>query len=161
MVPLYARNTLIETNGTSPGGDQNYNVMATDRRYSHYVGRPLNRFEPDEKKLKMEDKAFAGINEEILRDSLSNPSEQMKGMQSILTKNLKLDDKPLGPSKRELRELAEKERQEQLRKTHRMERRLIHEEMEKAKGLPLTNSLVRLAFKDPLPSLKDLSYLDD
>lgn len=160
MVPLYARNTLIEKNGTSAGGDQNYDVMATDRRYSHYVGRPLNRFEPAEQGLKMAD-SFGAINEEILRDSLSNPSQQLKSMQSILAKNLKLDDKPRGPSKRELRELEEKEKAEQLKKTHRAERRLIHEEMEKAKGLPLTKSLVRLAFKDPMPSLKELSYLDD
>lgn len=40
------RNTLLETNGTGPGGDQTQAVMALDRRYSHYLGRPLNRFEP-------------------------------------------------------------------------------------------------------------------
>ena len=31
----------------TPGGDQNYEAMAKDRRYTHYLGRPLNRFEPD------------------------------------------------------------------------------------------------------------------
>lgn len=46
LLPLYVRNTLIEPNGTSTGGDQTQEVMALDRRYSHYVGRPLNRFEP-------------------------------------------------------------------------------------------------------------------
>eukprot|EP01038_Epipyxis_sp_PR26KG_P004935 gene4935-6903_t len=46
LLPLYIRNTLIETNGTSANGDQNYDVMSTDRRYNHYVGRVLNRFEP-------------------------------------------------------------------------------------------------------------------
>ncbi len=47
MLPLYQRNTLMEMNGVSSGGDQNYLVMAADRRYSHYVGRALNRFDPE------------------------------------------------------------------------------------------------------------------
>lgn len=47
MLPLYVRNTLLEKNGTTPGGDQPFEVMAADRRYSHYIGRPLNRFEPN------------------------------------------------------------------------------------------------------------------
>lgn len=33
--------------GVTPGGDQNYEAMAKDRRYTHYLGRPLNRFEAD------------------------------------------------------------------------------------------------------------------
>jgi hypothetical protein len=37
--------------GVTPGGDQNYEVMAKDRRYTHYLGRPLNRFEADKKQL--------------------------------------------------------------------------------------------------------------
>lgn len=47
MLPLYVRNTLVEINGSTAGGDQVQEVMALDRRYSHYIGRPLNRFEPD------------------------------------------------------------------------------------------------------------------
>ena len=48
MIPLYVRNTLMEKNGTTPGGDQAYmEAMSADRRYTHYMGRPLNRFEPD------------------------------------------------------------------------------------------------------------------
>ena len=39
MRPLFVRNSLIEKNGTTPGGDQNLPVMALDRRYSHYMGR--------------------------------------------------------------------------------------------------------------------------
>jgi len=46
LLPLYVRNTVLEHNGTSAGGDQTQEVMAMDRRYSHYLGRPLNRFEP-------------------------------------------------------------------------------------------------------------------
>lgn len=162
MLPLYVRNTLIEKNGTTPGGDQAYDVMSTDRRYSHYVGRPLNRFEPDETKLKMDD-GFAGINEEILRSSLSNPARQMKLMTSALAKSLQTKAPP-GPrplTKKELQQQAEQEKLELAKKEHRQERRLIHEEMEKAKGLPLTKSLVRMAFRDPLPSLASLAFLDD
>lgn len=43
LLPLYVRNTLLEKNGTSSGGDQTQDVMAMDRRYSHTLGRPLNR----------------------------------------------------------------------------------------------------------------------
>lgn len=144
-----------------PRGDQNYLVMATDRRYSHYVGRPLNRFEPDKAKLKMTDQ-FAPINEEILKDSLSNPRRQMKLMASALAKTVKpKSEAPRGPTKKELQEQAEKAKKDEALRQHRHERRLIHDEMEKAKGLPLSKSLVRMAFKDPLPSLASLAYLDD
>ena len=51
LLPLYVRNTLIEKNGTTPGGDQTQEIMALDRRYSHYMGRPLNRFEPSKSTL--------------------------------------------------------------------------------------------------------------
>jgi hypothetical protein len=45
LLPLYVRNTLIEVNGTSANGDQSQEVLSKDRRYSHYHGRPLVRFE--------------------------------------------------------------------------------------------------------------------
>ena len=134
-------------------------MMATDRRYSHYVGRPLNRFEPEETTLKMNNSAFHTI-----KDSLSNPNRQLKLMQSILNKNISNNNEQL-KNKKIQEKLIEKERI-QLEKTeklreYRQERRLIHEEMEKVKGLPITKSLVRMAFKDPLPGLENLAYLDD
>ena len=48
MLPLYVRSTLLEKNGTKIGGDgdQPVEIMNMDRRYSHYIGRSLNRFEP-------------------------------------------------------------------------------------------------------------------
>jgi hypothetical protein len=46
MLPLYVRNTLREANGTTAAGDQTQDVMDKDKRYTHYMGRPLNRFEP-------------------------------------------------------------------------------------------------------------------
>jgi hypothetical protein len=45
LVPLYVRNTLVESNGCTPGGDQTQKIMALDSRYTHTFGRPLNRFE--------------------------------------------------------------------------------------------------------------------
>jgi hypothetical protein len=63
LLPLYVRNTVLEHNGTSAGGDQTQEVMALDRRYSHYIGRPLNRFEPgkdlvDSKQFQKSSKGF-------------------------------------------------------------------------------------------------------
>jgi hypothetical protein len=43
MVPLFVRQTLVESNGTSAGGDQTQAQMARDRRYTGTMGRPLNR----------------------------------------------------------------------------------------------------------------------
>ena len=45
-VPLYVRSTLMEPNGTSPGGDQMYETLAKDRRYSPHIGRSLAALEP-------------------------------------------------------------------------------------------------------------------
>jgi hypothetical protein len=58
MQPLYVRNTMQEHNGCTPGGDQPPEVMALDRRYTHMMGRPLNRFEAG-KKLANEPKTNA------------------------------------------------------------------------------------------------------
>jgi hypothetical protein len=43
-VPLYVRTTLVETEGTSKNGDPTQDELALDRRYSHYLGRPMIRF---------------------------------------------------------------------------------------------------------------------
>jgi len=53
MLPLYVRSTLLEKNGTKIGGDgdQPVEIMNMDRRYSHYIGRSLNRFEPGKRYL--------------------------------------------------------------------------------------------------------------
>jgi hypothetical protein len=59
-----------------------------------------------------------------------------------------------GPSKRELAAAAESAAKEERLRVHRAQRRLIHVEMEQVRGLPLSRSLVRLAFKDPLPGLE-------
>jgi hypothetical protein len=265
MLPLYVRNTLIETNGTTPGGDQSYDMMATDRRYSHYIGRALNRFEPDAGAATVDKngRSVASVGAASVGSlgrggtgSVSSPAGRKNAgsatsstgapllqlppahpksaaaanvLSSFKTKNgpmanvtpatattafkpspglqLKKLDIP-GPAakgnaakspalvvssadavattaaaraaaaastsaaplpfsivtKQQLRERAEAERLEQLaaeKRRHRLERRIIHEEMEKAKGLPLSKSLVRMAFNDPLPGLESLAFLDD
>ena len=38
MLPLYVRNTLIESNGTSAEGDQTQDILQKDRRYNHTYG---------------------------------------------------------------------------------------------------------------------------
>ncbi len=48
MLPLYVRNTLIEKNGTSVGGDQTQDVLNKDRRYNHTYGRAVAVFEKTE-----------------------------------------------------------------------------------------------------------------
>jgi hypothetical protein len=273
MLPLYVRNTLIETNGTTPGGDQSYDMMATDRRYSHYIGRALNRFEPDAGAATVDKNgrsvvsvgaasvgsldrggtgsvsspagrknagsATSSTGAPLLQLPLAHPKSAAAAnvLSSFKTKNgpaangspaaattafqplpglqLKKLDIP-GPAakgkaakspslvasstdaaaaaaaaaaptgaaaraaaacstsaaplpfsivtKQQLRERAEAVRLEQLaaeKRRHRLERRIIHEEMEKAKGLPLSKSLVRMAFNDPLPGLESLAFLDD
>lgn len=56
LVPLYVRNTLLEKNGTTPGGDQTQAIMSQDARYTHTFGRPLNRFEPPEMNAELKKK---------------------------------------------------------------------------------------------------------
>jgi len=68
MVPLYARLTLMEQNGVSPGGDQNYESMAKDRRYTHYLGRSINRFEPDQTLQHNASSSALGYGEKTLKN---------------------------------------------------------------------------------------------
>ena len=46
FVPLFARTTLVEHNGVTPGGDQRYADMADNRRYSYLLGRAMSSLEP-------------------------------------------------------------------------------------------------------------------
>ena len=163
MLPLYVRNTLIEKNGTSKGGDQTYDMMSTDRRYTHYMGRPLNRFEE-----------FS--NEEMPDVSQTGSSGYGTMIKSRVTKHsLNVEDNS-GATRERLRKLKlaeenrartaelerdQREQQRQARQKMREERRLLQIEMDKAKETPLTNSLVRMAFTNPLPDLKDLNFLDE
>lgn len=76
LLPLYVRNTLIELNGTSANGDQSQEVLSRDRRYSHYHGRPLIRFEPgkeliDSKDFKKKQGAGFGPNKKEAKDRLA------------------------------------------------------------------------------------------
>jgi len=156
MLPLYVRSTLLEKNGTTPGGDQTYDMMSTDRRYTHYMGRPFNRFEEEGGK----GKAHTQEQMPMLHDYGTTFADSDGARSRTLFAAVKM-----GPSKHKLEQLAAAEAAKAALKegrlAHRLERRLIHQEMEKVKGLPLSRSLVRLAFKDPLPGLEKLQYLDD
>ena len=151
MLPLYVRNTLLESNGTTLGGDQNQDVMATDRRYSHVMGRVLNRFEPDSANSHdvisqtgstgygLSTKKSAQKNrlqKNVHRDSLSSFDHSISSKQSLLSSN----ENRMAYKKQLRNDIAEKE---------------------KVKSLPLSQSLVRLVFAKPSPSLNDLHYLDE
>jgi hypothetical protein len=90
LLPLYVRNTLIEVNGTSANGDQSQDVLSQDRRYSHYHGRPLVRFEPGKE----------------LVDSKAFLKEKGRGFGS----NKKAKEDKLAPLIEERRKKAEQER---------------------------------------------------
>jgi hypothetical protein len=51
-VPMYVRNTLFENNGTSDGGDQTYENMGKDSRYSGQLGRTMQALEPSKHEQK-------------------------------------------------------------------------------------------------------------
>ena len=118
------RNTLCETNGTTPGGDQTQANMAKDSRYTHAFGRPLNRFEPpdeynpdfkrqyEEKKLKQERHAM------LFRTEADIAKEEQKA----------------------------KDREE--RKNQRHTQKLLKQEQEETKLTGMNMSLVRLVFGD-------------
>ena len=44
--PLFARTTLVEKNGCTPGGDQRYVDMSDNRRYSYLLGRAMASLQP-------------------------------------------------------------------------------------------------------------------
>jgi hypothetical protein len=52
-VPMYVRNTLFESNGTSEGGDQTYANMGKDSRYSGQLGRTMQALEPSKEDRKL------------------------------------------------------------------------------------------------------------
>jgi hypothetical protein len=85
MIPLYVRNTLMEKNGTTPGGDQAYmDAMSADRRYTHYLGRPLNRFEPDGDKAASQ--TMSGLSITARPDLLARSSSTLsKGGSNVLS----------------------------------------------------------------------------
>lgn len=57
-VPMYVRNTLFETNGTTEGGDQTLENMSKDSRYSAQMGRTMQSLEPSKHEQKHLSKKF-------------------------------------------------------------------------------------------------------
>jgi hypothetical protein len=48
LLPLYVRNSQLESNGTSTFGDQTQEVLSKDRRYNHTFGRSFAVMETEE-----------------------------------------------------------------------------------------------------------------
>eukprot|EP01040_Poterioochromonas_malhamensis_P004710 gene4710-5046_t len=197
VVPLYVRNTLLEKEGTSISGDPTQDELAMDRRYAHYVGRPLVRFNPPEAVKEIQDSLLgSSANSEILsttNGSLQGSSTSLKrggdkslkgtiSNELIESKFLKNDLSALNESFEEPRRLLQstvpiyttKRKSETSKKgtlevtnigtvqderTMRREMKALQKEA-KEKNFPMTNSLVRLAFKKD-PNLEDLNCLHD
>jgi hypothetical protein len=93
LIPLYVRNTLLEKNGTTPGGDQCQTVMAVDRRYSHYIGRPLNRFEPGKDLLSLTSTDVSGFGLKKTPAPIKGPTEKQK--EKLRKKKLEIQNHPI------------------------------------------------------------------
>jgi hypothetical protein len=173
MVPLYVRNTLMEKEGTSQHGDPTQEELSKDRRYSHYIGRPLIRFNPptvlpsiaqeearkakdlaekERKKKEKEDflaSKFLKNDLSALNESFNTSSSTFKGS-STLSSTVANNKDSHG---KEVMTHKKKEKDSQKSDTLQHDRGFESSE-------PLSNSLVRLVFKKE-PNLKDLKYLDD
>lgn len=198
-VPLYIRNTVLEKEGTSILGDPTQEELAKDRRYSHWLGRPLIRFNPDNDRTAIDAKdnktipekeekevhepsfdlepsldlsTLTGVSKEphfktIYPLSKADPSIQKKAQEEIerLTQLKQPNYMKQIQSKVILdpiqSQLEEKRALEAKLKEERHQRRMIKLEMEAAKDIPITKSLVRMVFTNPEPSLADLQYLDE
>jgi hypothetical protein len=147
MLPLYVRNTLIEANGTTPGGDQAYEQMAADKRYSHYMGRPLNRFEPSEGSL--DGDGSKTLSSGYGQQSTTRGKTARTASQSTVSEG--------SVSQKQVAVPLTKEEKHAVRE----ERRQLAADMKAVKGTAMSGSLVRLVFSNPAPSLSDLNYLDE
>eukprot|EP00981_Chlorochromonas_danica_P013136 scaffold5903_cov165-Ochromonas_danica.AAC.11 len=156
VVPLYVRTTLEEEEGTSLLGDPCKEELAQDRRYSHYLGRPLVRF--NEKVVlptrlatastsasmsvaKSTDKTIEGSS---LRSSDQEDDEEM----SLDLSSLSFPD-------------MKKRGDAQTAKIDKKTKKELQKAKEEAGNLPITTSLVRMVFTNPNPTLDDLKFLDE
>lgn len=145
-VPLYVRNTLEEKEGTSLHGDPTKEELAQDRRYSHYLGRPLVRFNPSVTLPEHLSSHATGLEKD------ESKSPRAEAQTSSLTEPV-LDLSALT--------LSTKERAAQQQKMDKKLRKELKKAQEEVRHLPITNSLVRIVFNNPEPSLSDLKYLDE
>ncbi|RYH15595.1 hypothetical protein EON65_31540 [archaeon] len=139
-VPLYVRNTLEEKEGTSLQGDPTKEELAQDRRYSHYLGRPIVRFNPSVSSVHVRSPEGKG-------DTSSTASTPEP---FIAADPFSLSTLTFPPSHKMEREKQDKLLLKELRKAQ-----------EEVRHLPITSSLVRMVFKNPEPTLEDLKYLDE
>lgn len=141
MVPLYVRNTLEEKEGTSLQGDPCKEELAQDRRYSHYLGRPLVRFNP----AVPVPSHLGGTSSGIADDDHSEASHQT---------DISADPFSLAT-------LSPVKHGSSVQKLDKQTRKEMKKAQEEVRHLPLTNSLVRLVFSKAEPDLRDLKYLDE
>lgn len=149
MVPLYVRNSLEEKEGTSKHGDPCKEELAQDRRYSHYLGRPLVRFNPS-------------VDTVDAWSSLSSTSRS-KDVASIVEDPPKTSSEEIDDVNLDLAALSltSKDKKHQAQKLDKKTRKELKKAQEEVRHLPITNSLVRLVFNNPEPTLSDLKYLDE
>lgn len=184
LLPLYVRNTLGEANGTTPGGDQTHEMMSTDRRYSHYLGRVLNRFEEvnnsgagsvngngggGDGASTIASISSSGYDRQPVSQAQAHTESRKQTRRGSSTAGIKSRMAPQQSIKqREKHGLllsssvaSTQEAEATKRRAIREQRRQLAADMAAAKKTPLTNSLVRLVFKNPEPTLNDLNYLDE
>jgi hypothetical protein len=175
LVPLYVRNTLMEKEGTSQHGDPTQEELSKDRRYSHYIGRPLIRFNPptilpsvaqeearkakelvEQERKKKEKEDF--LSSKFLKNDLSalNESFNISSSSSALNTSTNLSSSALVNHKDNVRKELTTQRKKE--KDSQNKEETTHRGFETSE--PLSNSMVRLVFKKE-PDLKDLKYLDD
>ena len=82
-VPMYVRNTLFETNGTSDGGDQTFENMSKDSRYSAQVGRTMQTLEPSKHEQKNLSKKYKQRSQ-LIQKELEGTGAQHKTNNSLL-----------------------------------------------------------------------------
>jgi hypothetical protein len=166
IVPLFVRNTLMEKEGTSKHGDPTQEELNRDRRYVHFVGRPLVRFNPPEEETSTalgsstadNHKRRTGRNPTSL-----SPLSHSSSTSSFLKNDLAALNESFASTMKAKPTTADGVGggggEQQLDKKIRKENKQLQEEV-KAMNIPITNSLVRLVFKKE-PSLEDLKYLSD
>jgi hypothetical protein len=143
-LPLYVRSTLEEKEGTSLYGDPSQEELAEDRRYSHHLGRPLVRFNPNVAMAQLQHSQVTSDEQHSTEQGAVDPFD-LSTLSLVSSSSL---DKVDRREKRNEVGLATKEL-------------LQEKEKEEVSHLPITSSLVRMVFNNPEPSLRDLKYLDE
>lgn len=181
VVPLYVRTTLLELEGTSKDGDPTQDELAKDRRYSHYLGRPLIRFnaeDNEQQKKTLNEHSYSNLSSSTRHrhssSMMQKESLDLQQQQSALVKDLtalhftssSANDKQSTKSNRLHLPISLSRSISAGQSTAHIQELPVSikdkkKRVEDARLNPMTRSLVRMAFTNPDPSLSDLKYLDD